>query len=119
MAVIWAISAGEPPWQSGLSAGFLLGVFLARLFGQREWGEVEKTGGAQLVDTGQLVQTVEPKMDEKTRRRHPKERPAGAGAPPLGADPARLHQRIDRSLAESDPPDLLDFGAGHGLVVSN
>ena len=58
-------------------------------------------------------------MDEKTRRRHPEERPAGAGAPALGANPAGLHQCIDRSLAESDTPDLFDFGAGHRLVVGN
>ena len=37
----------------------------------------------------------------------------------LGADPAGLHQRVDRSLAESDSPDLFDFGAGHRLVIGN
>ena len=58
-------------------------------------------------------------MDEKTRRRHPEERPAGAGAPPLGAHPAGLHQCIDRSLAESDPPDLFDFRARHRLVIGD
>src|SRR5437764_3239063 len=118
------LSYGQPrpahhPGSLRLDTDFRLGVFLARLFGQDEWGQFEQTGGPQLVETGQFVQTVEPKMDEKTRRRHPEERPAGAGAPPLGAHPAGLHQCIDRSLAESDPPDLFDFGAGYRLVVRN
>jgi hypothetical protein len=54
------LSYGQPrpahqPGRSRLDAGFLLGVFLAGLFGQGEWGEVEKTRGAQLIETGQLV----------------------------------------------------------------
>src|SRR5947199_69128 len=122
MAVIWAISAGAPPWQvhpgrSRLDAGFLLGGFLARLFRQREWGEVEKTSGAQLIDTGQLLQAVEPEMDEKTGCCHPEERPAGAGAPALGADPAGLHQRVDRPFAESDCPELMCSGLGQAAQI--
>src|SRR5277367_5964720 len=76
------------PGRSGLRAVFLLGVFPTRLFGQDERGEVEKTGGAQLVEAGQLVEAVEPKVDEKARGCHPQEGPAGAGATALGADPA-------------------------------
>ena len=58
-------------------------------------------------------------MYEKARGGHPKQRPARASTSTLGADPAGLQQRIDRAFAESNPPDLLDFGARHRLVVSN
>src|SRR5271165_6010449 len=80
-------------------------------------GEIEKAGGTQLVDARQLIQTVQTKMHEKIRRRHPEERTARAGAPAPGAYPARFHQSVDRTLPESDTPYLFDLGAGDRLVV--
>src|SRR5437016_9734036 len=120
MPVIWATSAGAPARsKSGLWAGLLSGISLARPFAQGERGEIEETGGAQFLQTRQLVQAIEAKMDEKARSGHPKERPAGACAPALGADPSSLHQAINGPLAEGNPSDLLDFGARHRLMVGN
>src|SRR5690349_16229553 len=119
MAVIWAISTGAPPARLALRAGFLLAVILGRPFEEGNRGEVKEAGGAKLVEAGQLIQAVEAEMNEKARSSHPQERAAGAGAPALGADPASLHQCIDRSLAEGNPADLLDLRARHRLVIGN
>src|SRR4029077_5857310 len=67
----------------------------------------------------QLGQVIQAKMREETWGRRPEERAAGTGAPPLGTDPTGLHQRVDRALAECDPADLLDLGAGYRLVVGD
>src|SRR3984893_9740666 len=82
-------------------------------------GEVEKAGGAQLVDARQRGEGVQAEMGEKVRGRRPEKRAAGAGAPPPGADPAGLPQRVDRALAESHPADLFDLGAGHRLMIGD
>ena len=77
--------------RSGLHGDSLLGVFLGRPFGKDERGKIEKTGGAQLVEGGQLTQALEAKMHEKAWSSHPNERPPGTDAPTPGADPAGLH----------------------------
>src|ERR1700750_1553690 len=107
------------PGRLALCAGLLVAVFFTRPFEQGNWREVKKTGGTQLVEAGQLIQAVEAEMNEKAWSGHPQEWPATAGAPALGADPAGLHQCVDRTLTESHPADLLDFRARHRLVIGN
>src|ERR1700739_667632 len=115
MRLIWATSVAVPP-RSGLGLNCLR---LLRALADARRGEIQKAGGAQLVDARQLIQTVETKMHEKVRRRHPEEWSAGAGAPPSGASPARLHQSVDRAFSESDAPYLFDLGAGDRLMVGD
>src|SRR5437867_2567185 len=85
----------------------------------RRWPKVQEAGGAQLVDARQLGQGVQPEIGEEVWGRCPEEWAAGAGAPPLGTDPARLHQGVDRALAERHSADLPDLGAGHRLGVGD
>src|SRR6516165_1153983 len=115
MRVIWATSVTAP----SRSSRRLNCIRLLRALADARRGEIEKAGGAQLVDAMQLIQTVQAEVHEKVRRRHPEERTAGASAPAPGAYPARFHQSVNRSLPESHPPYLFDLGAGGRLMVGD
>src|SRR5262249_8272861 len=107
MPLIWATSPGAPSLQRrprpSLPPGFRP---------QHGRSEIEQSGGAQLVEPRQVVQTIETKMDQKFLSRHPQQWAPGPGTPALGPYPAGLHQCIDRASGNGNTTDLLDLGAG-------
>src|SRR6516165_1845189 len=111
MPVIWATSVAVPSAQRCRLRSLRVSGSLA----DARWGQVKKAGGAQLVDTGQLVQTVQTEMHEKVWRRYPEQRTAGARSPAPRAYPAGLHQGVDSTFPESDAAYLFNLGAGDRL----
>src|SRR5216683_4228082 len=97
------LCASDSDWQCGpwswdrrsLGGRTGLGDRVRLLRSGHRRAEVEKAGGAQLVDARQVGEAVQSKMHEEARRRHPEERPAGDGAPALGrTQPASIRVSI-------------------------
>ena len=80
---------------------------------------IEKTGPFQLFKTGQVADRLQAKMNEKCVRR-----PIGDWTPwnppaPAQPDPAGFEQQIKSSLGDRDAANILDFGPGDRLVISD
>src|SRR6266446_7952370 len=135
---VWASNAGrgDAPsvfLQAGL--GHFLRILLRRLLvfalflrGGRQRrrlreGEVragaDEAGGLELLDAWQVVLVAEPEMHQELLGCGPGHRAARRLAPAFGADPARLHEHVERAAADDDAADLLDLGAGHRLVIGD
>src|SRR3546814_3883093 len=58
-------------------------------------------------------------MAQEFRRRRVGQRASGNLAPSRGANPARLHQHVERAFRYLDAANRFDFGARHRLVIGD
>src|SRR6185295_6989223 len=80
---------------------------------------VQQAGALELLDARQVANRVEAEMGEERLGRAVSDRATRRAAPSAHPDPASLEQHVERALTGHDPPNLLDLGAGHRLVVGN
>ena len=79
----------------------------------------QQAGALQFLEPGQVGEALEAEMIEEGLGRAIGDRPAGRAAAAAHADPAGLHQQVQRALAGCDAAHLLDFGAGRRLVIGD
>jgi len=80
---------------------------------------IEKSCRLEIGEARQILDIVEAEMDQEGFRRAVGQRPAGCPAAPTRANPARLHQNVERTGRRRNAANFLDFGARHRLVVGN
>src|SRR5579864_4231234 len=80
---------------------------------------VEQAQSLEIVEPGQVAKRLQPKMRQKFRGCPISERPSRGLAAAARADPAGFKQHVERPLGGRNAANLLDLGAGHGLMIGD
>ena len=79
----------------------------------------QQPGALQFLEARQVGEAFEAEMVEEGLGGAVGHRPARRAAAAAHADPAGLHQQVERALAGRDAAHLFDLGAGRRLVVGD
>ena len=86
---------------------------------ERRLDRVEEARGLEVVDAGEVAAAFQAEMGEEGGGGGIGEGAAGHLAAAGGADPASLHQHVQRAPGDLHAPDRLDLGAADRLVIGD